>query len=254
MTTPEHGSWPEGPAAIPDLENNRVHIWRIPLDVASETAAECALWLSSDERQRADRYRFDRHRRRFVVCRAGQRIILSRYLGKEPAQLCFVYGERGKPSLAPQAGNRGLFFNVGNSSDLALCAVTRDRELGVDIEYAREVRDLTGLVTRFFAESEIEYLERLAPDERLRAFFGIWTQKEAVLKAVGTGLAFPLDQVVVSTASDQTCRVLQFGSNPNSANHWWLEALSPAPGYIGAIAAQSPQLASRCWNLDVRLH
>ncbi len=214
--------------------------------------ARCQRLLSSDERQRAERYHFARHRRRFTVCRGGQRWLLGRYLELDPAELRFTYGERGKPAVEPPAGCEPVTFNVSNSQECALCAVARRGELGVDVEGQREVRDLLGLARRFFADSEINHLTRLDPDQQPQAFFAIWTRKEAILKAVGTGLSFPLDRVEVTSDPHQPCRVIHFGAigTENQAADWWLETLWPAAGYIGAIAARSPARLTRCWSLN----
>jgi hypothetical protein len=94
--------------------------------------------LSDDERSRADKFYFNRDRRRFIVARAGLRIILGRYLGIEPEQLRFHYNRYGKPSLSGHSGEDELRFNVSHSRDLALHAITREGNVGIDVEHLRE--------------------------------------------------------------------------------------------------------------------
>ncbi len=99
--------------------------------------------LSSDELARAARFHFERDRTRFSVARAALREILAHYLGTSPAEIAFVYGDHGKPALAPPYGD--LRFNLSHSHDLALCAVARGSEVGVDVERIRELDDLEGM-------------------------------------------------------------------------------------------------------------
>src|SRR5262249_35174203 len=128
-------------------------------------------------------------------------------------------------------------FNVSNSDDVALVAVAIDRELGVDVEHVREPRDFESLAAQFFAVSEVAQLRSLPHEQRLEAFYRLWTRKEAVLKAIGTGLAFPLDKVVVTLDRNEDARVVAYDDDPVAASQWWLLNLAPVPQYIGALAA-----------------
>ena len=204
--------------------------------------------LAAEERERANRYHFERDRSRFVVCRSSQRRILASYCDQPADQIEFTYAERGKPSLRADAVSAEISFNLSNSRDLALCAVSRGAELGVDVEKVREMRDLKQLAEHFFAASEILALDQLEGEQQLQSFFAIWTRKEAILKAVGTGLAFPLDQVVV-TASPDDSRLLRFGDDTSSES-WWIESLNPGLDYVGAVATRAKPASVRCLSFD----
>jgi 4'-phosphopantetheinyl transferase len=243
-------------SAPPDIVRNTVHIWRLPLDLTAAQIASLRRVLTSDEQSRADRFRADRHRDRFIACRAQVRQLLGGYLDERPERFEFCHGPQGKPALAAPWNRSGIQFNVSNSQDLALCAVDLDHEVGVDIEHLREGRDHDGLAERFFALREVEALRCLPPDQQTLAFFNCWTRKEAVLKAVGTGIAFPLDRLEVTLAPGQPAQVLAFdsahGAEPAGSN-WWLAHLEPAPGYIGALAARGePEPISR-WTFEPSL-
>ncbi len=208
--------------------------------------------LSPEEAQRAARYHFERHGRQFIACRGQVRQILAGYLKTQAADIRFRYSPRGKPSLDDSWLGTALHFNVSNSQDLALCAVTLDCELGVDLEFIREPLDYEGLANRFFARQEVEILRALPVDQRLEAFLRCWTRKEAILKATGTGLAFPLDRVVVTLRPDEPARVVAFGDDPGAGSVWWLEGLEPGAGYLGAIASPGGPLEVCRWQFDVR--
>ena len=209
--------------------------------------------LDEYEIRRADRFLFDKHRHRFVVGRARVRQLLAGYRllsgsqfstddGKEnDAAIEFGYSNLGKPHLAGLVGHGDLYFNFSNSLDLGLLAVTRECELGVDLEQIREMSDLTGLASRYFARSESAAIFACSESTaRMQAFFRFWTRKEAYLKAVGKGLTFPLRDVEVSLGDGTDTRIVTINSGEDDAQNWSLEHLDPGSGYVGAVAICFP--------------
>src|SRR5580765_5241196 len=127
-------TWKRGPAE-PAIWPNEVHVWRARLDMPWCWALDEA--LSLDDRARADRFRFESDRRKFCVARASMRLILARYLKTKASRLQIETGDYGKPYFADRRSSLGLRFNLSHSNQLALIAVTRDREVGVDVEFIR---------------------------------------------------------------------------------------------------------------------
>src|SRR5262245_39260742 len=185
--------WQAPPAgyALPDDE---VHVWRVGLDWPAASVAELKGVLSSDERARADRFHFEIDHRRHVVGRGVLRLVLARCLGTAPHALRFDTGARGKPNLAAGFARARLQFNVSHSGELALVALTVGRAVGVDVEWIRHDLDVEAIAERYFSARENAALATLAADARRDAFYACWTRKEAYIKAVGDGLALPLDQ------------------------------------------------------------
>jgi 4'-phosphopantetheinyl transferase len=243
--------WPEWSGSRPDLRAGEMHVWRFSLDADSSVIEHLSNSLSPDEIERAERFLFDDIRRRFIVCRAAQRAILAAYLGELPHQLRFQYENLGKPSLSAMTGDPPILFNLANSKSLGLLGVTQGVELGIDVEKIRAVQRLEGLAQRFFADIEIRQLESIGEEDREQAFFRIWTRKEALLKAVGKGLTFPLDQVIVSLLEAEPCRVVHFGDDDPST--WWLAHLAPQSGYFGAVACRTEPRQIRTWTLRADL-
>jgi 4'-phosphopantetheinyl transferase len=186
-----------------------VHLWQEALDRREEELERLREALSEEELRRAGRYHFERDRVRFVAGRGLLRRLLGRYLGVAPARVEIRTGPHGKPAV------EGLRFNLAHSGGLALYAFSRERELGVDLEQIRPVRDAEAIAERLFTAEENAMLRELAEPERLEAFFRLWTRKEACMKAAGTGL---------------------FGEA--SAGRWTLLELTPAAGFIGALAVE----------------
>lgn len=190
-----------------------VHVWHVVLPEAE--AAGVAQHLSADEEARAARFRVEAPRRRFVAARGALRRVLGDYLGEPAESFAIAPGPNGKPELA----GRRLHFSVSHSGDRALLAFACDRPLGVDLEQVRAAPDLLEIARRYFAADEAAALAAVAAPDRARAFFALWTRKEACLKVdgegVGSGLARPLDAFRPVTVRD----------------------LDVAPGYCAAVAA-----------------
>ena len=189
--------------------------------------------LSQDETERAARLHFDKDRRSFIICRGLLRSILAGYLGLKPAEIRFEYGPQGKPSLQ----NRAMCFSVSHSEDRVLYAFCKNCELGVDLEYVRDLPDAEILAQRFFAPSEYIEFRGTTSAFRTRAFFCCWTRKEAYIKATGRGLSLPLDSFQVPILPEQPAQ-LRITTRPSEhLSGWSLRHLDPSPGYVGALAA-----------------
>ena len=102
--------------------------------------------LSAVETQRAERFRFERHRRRFIVARGRLRQQLAARLGIKPEAVALAYGRNGKPRLL----NRDLSFSVSHCDDVALFAFSNASEVGVDIEAIRPIRDADAIAAQLF--------------------------------------------------------------------------------------------------------
>jgi 4'-phosphopantetheinyl transferase len=208
------------------------------LEVEAEAVHASAALLSDAERQRASRFAFDRDRNRFIVARARLRQLLAARLGVGPASVELVYGARGKPALARRFAHSGLRFNVSHSNDVAVYAFAPGREVGIDVEAVRVIRDADDIAARFFSRRENEAYLALDPRDRPLGFFNCWTRKEAFIKALGDGLSHPLDRFDVSLTPGEPAKILRVDSTPGGDCEWTLHSFVPEPGFIGAIVVQ----------------
>ncbi len=239
-----YDGWPAG-ASAPVLSHGDAHVWRIALTQPEDRVRELATLLSEKERERAARFQFDHLRQRFVVSHGALRLILSRYTDEAPEQLRFAYGSFGKPALAFECEVR---FNLSHSEDLALVAVTRGREVGVDVEHVRSVLEIDQIARSNFSFREYAAFCALAQGQKLLAFFNCWTRKEAFIKALGAGLSMPLDQFDVAFAPNENARLLAIAGDENETTHWSLVVLHPAEGYAAALAVAAPKVKISCWQ------
>ena len=237
------------PADALRLAPGEVHVWRASLDRPDAYAAEVAALLSDDELRRGARFRRDVDRDRFVAARGALRVILARYLaGMAPTDLKFRYGSYGKPSLDGMSVKDAPRFNMSHSGAWAVYAVTRDREIGVDVEQVRAELAGDPIAERFFSPLEVRSLRALPPELRVEAFFRCWTCKEAYVKARGEGLSLPLDRFSVTVSPHEPPALLSVDDAPAEDSRWELRALSPAPGYVGAFAADGAVSRLELWH------
>lgn len=226
--------WSDRPP-FPDrltLTSDDVHVVRFRLDEPCDESL-----LDAEERGRAARFVFDRHRRRFVAAHAWMRAVLGRCIDRPPASLRFAAGSHGKPSLVDPPMD--VRFNLSHAGERALLAVVLGREIGVDVEKERPIETLQ-LAQRFFASGEYACLEALPEAERDPAFFRCWTRKESFIKAVGEGLSFPLDLFEVSLAREEAPQLLlACRASGQAMARWRVVSLPIDRGYAAALTAEA---------------
>jgi 4'-phosphopantetheinyl transferase len=227
---------------------DEIHVWHAALDRESKTIGQLEETLSLDEKGRADRFHFVNDRNRFVVARGLLRELLGGYLQQDPAGLQFSYGQHGKPALSGAYASSGLCFNLSHSSGLAVYAIARGRNLGIDVEHIRPDSAGDDIAERYFSAREVSDLRALPPEARVDGFFRCWTRKEAYLKATGMGLQIPLNSFAVSLAHGEAAQFLT-GVDPR----WHLEAYHPAEGYVAAVAYDGVPCAIKYFSADTYL-
>lgn len=227
-----------GEITEPGLAPEELLVISACLEPGDATFQQLRETLSQDELERAARFRFEAHRRQFIAARGILRTIVSRLENVPAGAVRFHYGEHGKPYI-----DGDLRFNMSDSGDRAIFAFVRGREVGIDIEKVRQLRDAVALARRFFAEGEAQRV--LGARETDRAFFTCWTRKEAYIKARGEGLSMPLDSFEVSVDPADAPRLLSARLDPSETSRWRMEALDPEPGYIAALVVEGPALRMR---------
>jgi len=233
----------------PPLVAGEIQLWSARLDLSPRRVETLATVLSDEERQRAARYRFPRHRRRFEVSWSLTRSLLGAFLRMPPGGIELRYGPKGKPAL-DQDGQK-LEFNLSHSGEHLVVALRLGRQLGVDVERLRPVQEARSIARRFFSPGEVESLEALPTEDYMRGFFNCWTRKEALIKAVGEGVFVSLDRFDVSLMPNEPARLLSLDGGTAGAATWSLFHLEPASGVIGALATDEPLVSHpQAWTID----
>jgi 4'-phosphopantetheinyl transferase len=162
-------------------ERNEVHVWTVPATVA-EAVADV---LDDAERARAARFKVQPAAVLYTAAHGALRVLLGRYLDCSPAELRFDTDDNGKPLLV---GEMSLRFNLSHSGALAVVAVARDREVGVDVERRRQVERADGVARRIMTPDELARYQALPAGERSDFLLWVWARKEALVKASGEGI------------------------------------------------------------------
>jgi 4'-phosphopantetheinyl transferase len=219
------------PDDLSDL-HSRVHVWRARLD---RLPYDLEVSLSDEEKARADRFHREEDRNRFMVARAILRKILADCLDRadEPRgrMLRFGYGAYGKPFLLddPQ-----LCFNVSHSEDLIVIAATRVGDVGIDIERQRLMKDMDGIANLVFSDAERAAIFGCPPAARAMVFYRIWTRKEALIKAMGSGL--------MALSDSNGLSLMQ------ASARWFLTTLPHLDGYLASLARPRGAHGIKLWS------
>lgn len=202
-------------------------IWAVPTALATDGRAV----LSPDEREQSGRFRFPEDRARYVAGHAALRLLLATYLGTSPEVFEFDRTKEGKPFLA----GAGIHFNLSHSGDYALVAIAH-APVGIDIERIAPRHNIMNIAARFFHPDETSWLESRAEPERLRAFYRLWTMKEAALKATGKGIGGGLDRIRVEFGPDRDSAGLRIeGDDGSTMTDTSSAELVIAAGYAAAV-------------------
>lgn len=216
-----------------------VHIWAVDLDLWPMRCDVAARALPESERTRSRRLRFDTIRMRYIKCHFLLRVLLGQYLGVDFYDQEFCRNQHGKPSLKNTRDSDPFFFNLSKSGNIGVYVFTSIGEAGVDVEKIHDLQGMDRIVKRFFSPLEIKTFRSLPDHNRKSAFFKYWTRKEALLKAMGTGLISPLDEVDVITGKDEEKAgifIKTFGFNKGT--EWTLRDINLYEGYASALALE----------------
>ena len=229
------------------FERNRDVIHVLEADLNRPLAGAMEI-LDETQRARADRFVFEKDRKRFVASHALTRQFIANCLECEPASVEFDTDFNGKPFLVNAPDD--MRFNISHTSDRAMIAIAWGQEVGIDIEKHRPL-NVMELAQRFFAPGEVLDLVSAPPREQLSAFFRCWTRKEAFVKALGKGLFLPLDQFRVSFLnSDSNPLLLDCEFDRTLVEKVRIVDLPVPDGYSAALAAGADPWTVVKWRVD----
>ncbi len=191
--------------------------------------------LPAEEKVRAERFRIEFARRRFILARILLRHELAAIVGIDPSELGFEVGGHGKPELAEPNLETPPHFNLSHSGDLVVLAIA-GTDVGADVESVRPVPNAEKLAHRFFSPAERLAVFSLDGGARDQAFLRIWTQKEAYLKATGLGVGMPLRGVETEPDPGAPPRLIAICGDQAEAAQWDLKEIE-LPGAVCTVAS-----------------
>lgn len=210
-----------------------VHVWYAMPSAIQDTdrIKQFEQMLESDELESYQRLQQNEYRHEYLVSHALLRKALSYYVDRSPASWHFSQNEAGKPAIE---GLPKIRFNLSHSNDMAVCAITVDQEVGIDVEYQANGESLIAVADQYFSNEELALLEKTTEADKTALFFQLWTLKEAYLKARGEGQSVPLPDLSFSFSQNDGVNFAAADSEESA--RWDFSLLSISEGYSAALA------------------
>lgn len=221
-----------------NIPDNEIHIYQFPLaDERDQSEIDgFAKVLSPDESEKANRFKFNKHRSNYITSRYYLRVLTGMYIATKPHKIVFHYTDKDKPYIKPDSNN--IKFNLAHSGNRCVFAFTKIYDVGIDIEHKREIPDAREICHRFFSEKEIEDLNKVNDELVSDTFLLCWTRKEAFIKAVGEGLSYPLAEFTVSL-DNNTPEITGISKDQSEVTLWNLYNINAGKDYLCSLAVKS---------------
>ncbi len=227
------------------LPLGRVGVWYVRTrEVSAAALAATRAILTAEEQQRWSRFLFEKNKHEFLVTRALERGVLATCLGKRPAELAFVRNDYGRPALSPAVPLR---FNLTNTLELVACAVTSDREVGVDTEPLARADTVIEVAPTVFRDTERAMLDRLDLPARRRRAVELWTLKEAYMKARGMGMSLPVQEFEIHYGTNDEPELRVHDTITDDPSRWVLTTRQVGDHLVGLCVER------RAGELDVAI-
>jgi 4'-phosphopantetheinyl transferase len=205
------------------------------------TPEEIQNLLPEDEHVAVKNFASPELRERALKTKILTRRILARYLQQSPKTIPIIRTDLSKPRLTPPLD---LYqFNLAHTDIYFALGITQKNLIGIDIEKISKKNDLIAISERFFHPQEHQQL--LQAQDKEDSFFRIWTQKEAFVKAIGTGLSFGLEQFCVDAT---TAKILEINDPHYQATTFDSRLFSVEPQHYLCITAQKKLTSLRLFQ------
>ncbi len=225
-----------------EIRSGEVHIWRNTLNENHYILEKHESLLSNEEKRRCSEYMYEAEKVRYTCNHRFVRQVLSNYLKVEASSIVFSITNFGKPFVK----NTGLFFNYSYRDKICVLAISRDAEIGIDIEKIKLLQDLETFASFSFSEMEKKIIFESSPENFESTLFTFWTYKEAIIKALGIGLNADLTQIDLSDFLYHETNQLTYAND----DLYTIKSLKSPQGYKAAIAIRGKINAILEFNND----
>ncbi len=229
-----------------------IDLWRIVHTPEPHVLGRLVASLSAEEGRHLNRIRLPREREAFVYSRGALRTILASYTATPPEAIRFRRNRHGKPRLDPARHTVDLQFSLSRSTGLTIVAVAQGDPVGIDIECIRPLADPLGVARCFFTAQESGMLERQPAHRRDVCFLRYWTGKEALLKALGSGLSGPTSAFSIVLGPNRQLKLIPKDQRNRKLRRWRLIGLQPTRATVGALACRTSTPLLHWFDFDPR--
>ncbi|MBN9343918.1 MAG: hypothetical protein BGO76_00260 [Caedibacter sp. 38-128] len=191
--------------------------------------------LNKEEKQRSEAFSLIDLKEKFIIRRGILRCLISQFNSERPNLVRFIYNEYGKPMLEKGSS---IYFNLSHSNEKVVYAFAYDCSIGIDIEYKRPFHDLLNIARESCTPDEYKIISGLETQyEQLNLFYDIWAAKEALSKAIGQGLSYPINTIEIINKKSSYPRMIV---KDRFKTYWWINCFQVIKNYSCALALQKP--------------
>lgn len=182
---------------IRKLSNNQIDIWQADLNENRLFQLSSYFYiLNQEEKENASNFKETYQKKYYILSHVILRLLLSKYTGVDPALIEIHKNKYGKPFIT----SHNLQFNISHSKNKLAIAIAVC-EVGIDIEYVNPNFDINEILNVTLSINEELNIKKLKPNLQKKQFYLYWTKKEALLKAIGTGINMDLNKLEISDDS-----------------------------------------------------
>jgi 4'-phosphopantetheinyl transferase len=224
-------------ASPPPLVANQLHLMVTSVDELAENLERTAAVIDSEERARADRFINTAHGDNYRLVRGTLRLCLAEYTGMPAEAIRFIANQYGKPEIAPEQNQQALQFNISHSHRMTAFLFSLRKSVGVDIEFIKPLKNMSGLAQHVCSPEELEEFNTLEKAQQQDSFFRLWTRKEAFIKAKGQGLSMGLRSIHIGFDTSNSTHLIQYKGD--RLDNWLVKDLACDANYKLAAAIET---------------
>ena len=228
------------PIALPSV--GTVHLWYATLESLRPRHAELNDLHDPVEQERAQRFKFDTDRERFILGHGLLRSLLGKYLKRDGSLVRLARGTFGKPYLE----RKDLRFSFSDTKDAILVGFANKMEIGADIETMHRNVDHDAVSGHYFTPTEVKAIAAAGNDAK-RRFLEYWTRKEAVLKASGVGIMEDLRSLRVD-GERNTMGIAHEAFVSMAAPEYHVHTWHVGPDHLISLASPVPIREFKSWR------
>ena len=229
--------------------DNIIHIWSANLEQPEAIIEGYYSILSDHEKKEVDRYKTEGFRNRRIISMGLLRILISKYTNYRPNEVIFYYNEFGKPSILPDSDGTKLFFNLSHSGNIAVFVFSGNREIGIDVEKVVGLADMEGVIDLCFSGSEKKWFSKLPSAKKEEMFYKIWTCKEAYIKAIGKGLSFSPNRIILDRRDNDELFIKKINGDEDF-NRWKLITFKLYYDFISSVVVENHDFSIEHFRLS----
>jgi 4'-phosphopantetheinyl transferase len=220
---------------------NSIHICSFRSDSVSGLIHELTAILSVEETVRINRFIFEKDRITHTISQGMLRYILGTYLNLNPEEIIFRQNEYGKLFISEEQNPENIQFNLSHSGDMIVYAISKGRDVGIDIQKIKDNDSIMDIVDHYFSETEKAAFRSLPDEQKLKGFHSCWTRKEAYIKALGMGLSYPLNSFTMPVTPENSSAVIY----DDSETAYSVTDINTSPGYTAAVVVKGNDVSYR---------